>query len=119
MLKIKELLKDLIETQKQINKNIEKLNETKNNESQKLYSTISAIDRLDNCITTNIYTKDQTIETINKEYDYRKKLEECENNNKDLLEMITKYCKYNDKYEILEIFSRIDNEYLVEKIEEE
>lgn len=52
MLKIKELLKDLIEAQKQINKNIEKLNETKNNESQKLYSTICAIDRLDNCITT-------------------------------------------------------------------
>ena len=114
-MKIKELLKDLIETQKQINENIKKLNETKNNESQKLYSTICQVDKLDSYITTNVYTKDQTIETINKEYDYRKKLEEYENKNKDLLEMITKYCKYNDKYEILEIFSKIDKEYMVEK----
>ena len=118
MLKIKGLLKDLIETQKQINENIKKLNETKMKITDKLNTTSCIIDKLDTCITTNIYTKDQTTEMINKEYDYRKKLEECETKNKDLLELIAKYGKYNDKYEVLEMFSKMDAEYIVTKLEE-
>ena len=119
MLKIKDLLKDLIETQKQINENIKKLNETKNNESQKLYSTICAVDGLQNSITTNIYTKEQTIEAINKEIDFKEKLEKVQKECPELLELIEDVSKnYTnmDKYGILNTVIMFSNYYRVEKI---
>jgi len=118
MLKIKELLKELqvlVETQKMINKSLKELNENVINRNQELNSTFVTVGKLNNAIQTNIYTKAQTIETIDKEIDYKKKYEECKNNNPDLLEFIQKYCRYDNKYQVLEIFDKIDKDYIVSK----
>ena len=66
-------------------------------------------------IITNIYTKEQTVEQINKEYDYRKRYEECEKENKDVLYLIQEYCKYTDKYQILDLFDEINRRYKIER----
>lgn len=119
MLKIKELLKDFIETQKQINESIKALKETKDFENNKLSSTICTVNRLDTAITTNIYTKEQTIEAINKEMDYKKDLEKAQQEYPDLLELIetisTTYPRM-DKYGILDIAKIFSKEYKVEKV---
>ena len=123
MLKIKELLKSFIETQNQINESLKGLREDlkpKLDEiritADKLNTCSFIVDRLDNCIESNIYTKDATIEAINKEYDYRKEYERCSKENDDLLQMVEKYCRYEDKYEVLKIFDEINKNYVVEKV---
>ena len=123
MLKIKELLKSFIETQNQINESLKGLREDlkpKLDEiritTDKLNTCILTVDRLDNCIESNIYTKDATIEAINKEYDYRKEYERCSKENNDLLQMVEKYCRYEDKYEVLNIFDEINKNYVVGKV---
>lgn len=125
MLKIKELLKSFIETQNQINESIKGLREDlkpKLDEiritADKLNTCSYIVDRLDNCIESNIYTKDGTIEAINKECDYREKYKECKQKNADLLHLIETYFKYDDKYEVLNIFDDIDRRYVVEKVDE-
>ena len=119
MIKIKELLKDFIETQKQINESIKALKETKDFENNKLSSTICTVNRLDTTITTNIYTKEQTIEAINKEMDYKKDLEKAQQEYPELLELIetisTNYPRM-DKYGILDTAKMFSNHYRVEKI---
>ena len=124
MLKIKELLKEFIETQKQINTSIKELREdlkpqidTIKLNSDKLTTYGLTIDGLDNCIETNVYTKEQTVETINKEIDYRKEYEKCLEENGALLNLIENYCKYKDKYEVLKLFKEIDKKYIVQKVE--
>ncbi len=126
MLKIKELLEGFIETQKQINESLKGLREDlkpKLDEirisADKLNTCSITVDRLDNYIVSNIYTKDETVETINKEYDYRKEYERCSKENVGLLQMIETYCKYENKYEVLKIFQEINKKYVVHKIEEE
>lgn len=123
MLKIKELLKSFIETQNQINESLKGLREDlkpKLDEiritANKLNTCSFTVDRLDNCIESNIYTKDATIEAINKEYDYRKEYERCSKENDDLLQMVEKYCRYEDKYEVLKIFDEINKNYVVQKV---
>ena len=126
MLKIKELLKSFIETQNQINESLKglredlkpKLDEIKIT-ADKLNTCSFIVDRLDNCIESNVYTKDATIEAINKEYDYRKEYERCSKENDDLLKMVEKYCRYEDKYEVLKIFDEINKNYVVEKVSDE
>ena len=125
MLKIKELLKNFIETQNQINESLKGLREDlkpKLDEiritSDKLNSCSITVDRLDNYIVSNIYNKDETVETINKEYDYRKEYERCLKENNDLLQMVEKYCRYEDKYEVIKIFDEINKNYVVEKVGE-
>ena len=119
MLKIKELLKDFIETQKQINESIKALKETKDFENNKLSSTICTVNRLDTAIATNIYTKEQTIEAINKEMDYKKDLEKAQQEYPELLELIetisTNYPRM-DKYGILDTAKIFSKEYRVEKV---
>lgn len=122
MLKIKELLKEFIETQKNINTSIKELREdlkpqidTIKLNSDKLTTYGLTIDRLDNCIKTNIYTKEQTVETINKECDYRENFKECDEKNPDLLNLIESYCKFDNKYEIIDLFRKIDSQYEVKK----
>lgn len=118
MLKIKDLLKDLIETQKQINENIKKLNETKNSESQKLCSTIYTVDNLENSLKTNIYTKTETIEAINMEIDYKKDFEKAQKEYPDLLELvrtISTIYPNMDKYGVLDLAKMYSKEYKVEK----
>ena len=53
---------------------------------------------------------------INKEYDYRKEYERCSKENNDLLQMVEKYCRYEDKYEVLNIFDEINKNYVVGKV---
>ena len=86
------------------------------------FDTISInTDRI-SCISDNfsklessIYSKEETVKAINKEYDYRKEYEECKDENYDLLELIEKYCKYDNKYKVLDIFKEISEKYLVER----
>ena len=116
MLKIKELLKNLVDTQKCINENLIKLNksiEPKIGFIKTNADMISIIDQRLNCMETNIYTKEETIKSINKEYDYRKEYEECKEENFALLEMIEMYCSCNDKYEVLKQFNQINERYIV------
>lgn len=115
MLKIKDLLKLLIETQKQINTSIKELKEDLEPKYQTLTATIRDYSDWKCNIETNVYTKEQTIETINKEINYRKEYEKCENRNKSLLQLIERYCKYKDKDEVIKIFEVIDEEYEVKK----
>ena len=115
MLKIKELLQVLIETQKQINTSIKELKEDLKPKYQTLTTTMSDISNWKSCIETNIYTKEQTIQTINKEYDYRKKYEECLEKNEPLLKLIENYCKYDDKYKVIDLFATIDAEYDIKR----
>lgn len=118
MLKIKQLLQSLIEVQKQINKSIKELKEEISPQitmaSTNFEKTNLVVDKL-NRLETNVYSKEETVKAINKEYDYRKEYEECQDENNALLQLIEKYCKYNDKYEVLDLFKRIDNEYLIER----
>ena len=119
MLKIKELLKDFIETQKQINESIKALKETKDFENNKLSSTICTVNRLDTAITTNVYTKEQTIEAINMEIDYKEKLEKMQKECPELLELIEDISKNYanmDKYGILDTAIMFSNHYRVEKV---
>lgn len=125
MLKIKELLKNFIETQNQINESLKGLREDLKPKLDEIRITADrlntcsiTVDRLDDYIDSNIYTKDATIEAINKEYDYRKEYEKCLKENADLLQMIETYCKYEDKYEVLRIFEEINKKYVVEKVDD-
>ena len=122
MKKIKELFKNFIETQIQINESLKGLREDLKPKLDKITingNTITScqltVDRLDNYIESNIYSKEQTVETINKEFDYRKEYERCLETNAVLLEMIEKYCKYDDKYEVLKLFELIDEQYEVKR----
>lgn len=125
MLKIKELFKSFIETQNQINESLKGLREDLKPKLDKIRITFdkldtysSVVNKLDNYIESNVYTKDETVETINKEYDYRKEYERCSKENNDLLQMIEKYCKYENKYEVIKIFDEINENYVVEKVGE-
>lgn len=118
MFKIAKLLENLIATQKEINKSIKELKE----DVKSKFETISInTDRI-SCISanlskleSNIYSKEETVKAINKEYNYRKEYEECKDENYVLLELIERYCKYDDKYKVLDIFKEISEKYLVEK----
>ena len=72
MLKIKELIKSFIETQNKINANLEGLREDLKPKwdsikiAGDMLNTCITIDKLDSYIESNIYTKEQTLETINK-----------------------------------------------------
>lgn len=110
-MKIKELLQILIETQKQINKSIKELKE----DMKPKFDEISInTDRISN-MERNVYTKEETVKAINKEYDYRKEYEECQDENNALLQLIEEYCKYNNKYELIDLFLKINDEYLIER----
>ena len=118
MLKITKLLKLLIATQKEINKSIKELKEdikpkwtTISTNTDRIISISSTL----NDLQSNVYTKEETIKTINKEYDYRKEYEECKDENYALLELIEKYCKYDNKYRVIDLFKEIDKQYLVNK----
>lgn len=125
MLKIKELFKSFIETQNQINESLKGLREDLKPKLDEIRITADKLDtcsftvnRLDSYIESNIYTKDATVEAINKECDYREKYKECKQRNADLLHLIENYFKYEDKYEVLNIFDDIDRRYIVEKVDE-
>lgn len=119
MFKISKILTALVESQNNINKNLLEINKNmqetvapKFRESWKeLTITANRLSEFE----TNIYTKEQTVETINKEYDYRKDYEKCKESNSALLEMIEQYFKYKDKYEVIQLFNKIDSKYIVDR----
>lgn len=122
MLKIKELLQVLIETQKQINKSIKELNESTKQTYTRINSTELRIGKLETCLETNVYTKEETTEAINKEMDYKERLKKVQKQCPELLELIeiisTNYAKM-DKYAILNTTEMFSEEYKVEKVKEE
>ena len=66
--------------------------------------------QLNNCvtpITVEEYVRKEM--SYNKDYDKR-----CEKN-KDLMEFIETYCKFEDKYEALNLFDMIDSKYDIKK----
>lgn len=118
MFKITKSLELLITTQKEINKSIKDLREDLKPQWDKITIDSKEISIINNQLAnleSNIYTKEETVKTINKEYDYRKEYEECKEENYALLELIEKYCKYDNKYKVLDIFEEINSKYLIEK----
>lgn len=116
MLKITKLLELLIATQKEINRSLKELRE----DIKPKFDNISINANEINCISdklnelrNNVYTQEDTIKAINKEYDYRKEYELCEDENNALLELIEEYCKYDDKYKVLELYREINSKYKV------
>lgn len=121
-MKIINLFKELIETQKEINKNLEILNKQKMKLESDLYSSQSTISSLQTIISTNVYTKEETTEAINKEIDYKERLKKVQKQCPELLELIeiisTNYAKM-DKYAILNTTEMFSKEYKVAKVKEE
>ena len=118
MLKITKLLEVLIATQKEINKSIKELKEDVKPQWDKITINSKEISIINNQLTnleSNVYTKKETVEAINREYDYRRRYEECKDKSCDLLELVEKYCKYEDKYKMLDLFEEIDNKYLIKR----
>lgn len=118
MFKITKSLELLIATQKEINKSIKDLREDLKPQLNNIAINTDKI----SCISaelinleSNVYTKEETVKTINREYDYREEYEECKDENYALLELIEKYCKYNDKYKVLDLFKEINDKYIVDK----
>ena len=118
-MKTKKILESLVDIQKSINLNLKELNKNilesvapkiKENEKQ----IFGIMEKMSN-IETNVFTKKETIEKINTEYDYRKEYEECKEKNEHLLYIIEKYWRYDNKYEVLKIFNEINKEYGVLK----
>ena len=114
------LLKELIKSQNEINeslKNIRKDLEPKLEDirlnANTLTSTNITVNKLDNYIESNVYTKEQTVNAINKECDYRDSFKECDEKNPALLQLIEEYFRYDDKYEIIDLFRRVDSLYEV------
>ena len=115
------LAKCLIENQKDTNSQLKNLNEKLDGGIGKLtidgnnsiWSTVSNIDTTLSKIETNVYNKEQTVDVINKEYTYRKDYERVYNEDSDLLNFIETYCKYDDKYEVIELFDKIKCKYKV------
>lgn len=117
MLKITKLLEVLIATQKEINESIKELKEDIKPQWDKISTNADGIRIINNQLNnleTNVYTKEETVKTINKEYDYRESYNECKDENYALLKLIEKYCKYKDKYQVIDLFNEIEKEYLVE-----
>lgn len=117
-MKKEELLKSLIETQKQINESLKGLKEDLKPHMSTWATATCRIDRLENCFETNVYTKEQTVEAINKEITYRQDYEVWKEEESDLVDLVEKYCKYNNKYEAIELFKKIDKEYEIKRRKE-
>lgn len=118
MLKITKLLEVLIATQKEINKSIKELKEDVKPQWDKITINSKEISIINNQLTnleSNVYTKKETVEAINREYDYRKEYEECEDENYALLELIEKYCKYDNKYRVIDLFKEINQKYKISR----
>ena len=118
MLKIKELFKEFIETQKNINTSIKELREDLKPQMSTWATTTIKIDKLENCFETNVYTKEQTVEAINKEIDYKNELNEIKKKYPEMLEFIelisTNYANM-DKYMILDTTKMLSSEYEIKR----
>lgn len=120
MLKIKEYLQHLVCTQEKINNELSELNKNLKPKISTWGEGICRIDKLENAITTNVYTKDETVEAINKEIDYKNRLEKMEKECPELLQLIeiisTHYANM-DKYNILATAETFSSAYEVKRRE--
>jgi len=104
MLKIKEYLQHLLCTQEKINNELRELNKNLKPKTETWSVMEGKLGKLEHCLETNVYTKDETVEAINKEIDYNKRLEKIKNECPDMLqfiEVISTHYANMDKYNIL------------------
>ena len=118
-----ELFKALVNNQETTNKQLGQLNRllesgalgklTFDDNGFTIASKINYIEnRIDNTISQKTM-EEYVSETIDKELLYNKDYERCFKTNSDLLELIESYCKYEDKYEVIELFDKINSTYNV------
>lgn len=118
-----ELFKALVNNQEATNKQLGQLNRllesgalgklTFDDNGFTISSKINYIeDRFNNTVSTKTM-EEYVSETIDKELLYNKDYERCFKTNPDLLALIESYCKYEDKYEVIELFDKINSTYNV------
>lgn len=82
------------------------------------FSVTSKLDsiqvQLNNCVTPT--TVEEYVEgRVQKEILYNKDYDKRYEKNKDLIAFIETYCKFEDKYEVLNLFDMIDSKYDIKK----
>jgi len=116
-----ELFKALVNNQETTNKKLEQLNRlldtgavgklTFDENGFSIASEISYIeDKFNNTVSPKTM-EEYVSETINKELLYNKDYQRCHETNPDLLTLIESYCKYENKYEVIELFDKINSTY--------
>ena len=70
------------------------------------------------CLETNVYTKSQTNEAINKVIVNRENRQHMIATNKTLLEFIEQYIPHSDEEQLFELFNKIYNQYDIRKLGE-
>lgn len=121
-MKIKELLQVFIETKKTNNTLLKAVSEELKDINASLNKTVDTVNYKISSISnmcSDLYTKKESMDVINKELDYREDLKKCKEENPDLLEFINKYCKPHDKYDAIEIYNVINKDYNIFKIKRE
>ena len=115
--KLKSYFNSYLEERKRTNELLYKINESLEIRTDSLNSSFSSVrSNLESYITTNVYSKNETVDIIDKEHKYLKDYDECSNVNPVLLEFVETYCKYQDKYEALDLFHKLANSYTIYKI---
>lgn len=116
-----ELFKALVNNQETTNKQLGHLNKLletgalgKLTFDENGFSIASKINYIEDRFTNTVSPKtmeEYVSETINKEFLYNKDYQRCYETNPDLLALIESYCKYEDKYEVIELFDKINSTY--------
>lgn len=104
------------EYQKSIVEELSKLNKLLENGSLGRLSIdntgFTITNRLDN-LASSMITQTKMEDYIQKEILYNKDYDRCDNENPDLLKMIETYFKFDDKYEVIDIFDKVKCQYEV------
>lgn len=119
MRKTNQILNLLVKNQNEINKSIKELNETLKTQVKDTSKTINIMNGkiydISNSIENSMFSKEETIKTINREYDYRKEYERYEEKNYELLKFIERYFGHKNKFERLELFEEIERNYEIKR----
>lgn len=116
-----EFVKTLADNQEATTKQLETLNKLLENGSLGKLSYdpngLSITSKLDNIQVqlNNCVTPITVEEYVQKEFSYNKDYDKRHEKNKDLMEFIETYCKFEDKYEALNLFDMIDSKYDIKK----
>ena len=116
-----ELFKALVNNQETTNKKLGQLNKLletgavgKLTFDENGFSIASKINYIEDKFNNTVSPKtmeEYVSETINKELLYNKDYQRCHEVNPDLLTLIESYCKYENKYEVIELFDKINSTY--------
>ena len=116
-----ELFKALVNNQETTNKQLGQLNKLletgalgKLTFDENGFSISSKINYIEDKFNNTVSPKtmeEYVSETINKELLYNKDYQICHETNPDLLTLIESYCKYENKYEVIELFDKINSTY--------